>query len=194
MLREQGLADAARADDADQPVAIDQPGQRLQLAGAPEQGGELGGQMGAQRCGDGGGAVAAGRRRRRRSARRRSRGGRRGRFERRDKAIAASGDGRDHVAADHLSQRADLRGEVVLLHHEARPDEVHQRVLADQLAGPLGQRQQQVERAATERSRRAVHEQAALVGLQFETAEAQRRSSPRRAHGGASNSWLRGSA
>ena len=51
-------------------------------------------------------------------------------------------------------------------------------MLADQLAGPLGQRQQQVERAAAERRGLAVHQQAAFVGLQLETAEAQRRSSP----------------
>jgi len=71
---------------------------------------------------------------------------------------------------------------------------LHQRVLADQLAGALGQREQQVERAAAERGGRAVDEQAALVGLQFETAEAQRRSSPGGAHGAASNPWLRASA
>ena len=50
VLREQGLADAAGADDADQSVPVDQRAERVELVGAPEQRGQLGGQVGAQRA------------------------------------------------------------------------------------------------------------------------------------------------
>ena len=170
VLRQQGLADAARADDADEAVAVEQRGQRIQFVGAPEQGGQLGRQVGAQPRRTRRQTILGGRR-----GRCRRRGGR---LDRRHEAIAAPRNGGDQVVAQDLAQGADLRGQVVLLHHEPRPDKVHQHVLADQLAGPLGQRLQQVERAPPERRRRPVHEQATLVGLQFETAEAQGRRSP----------------
>jgi hypothetical protein len=72
------------------------------------------------------------------------------------------------------------RREVVLLHHEPGPDEVHQGVLADQLAAPLHQGEQQVEGAAAERRRHAVDEEALLLRLQLEAAEAQAAPNGRR--------------
>jgi hypothetical protein len=67
-----------------------------------------------------------------------------------------------------------LRGEIVLLHDETGPDEVHQRALADEAAGPLRQCQQHVERARTDGDRLAVDEQTTLDRLQLEAAEAKR--------------------
>ena len=134
------------------------------------------GQVGAQRRRFGrrrGGRVARGGRIV--DARRRGRGrlhhGRRGhRVEPRREAIAATGDRGDQLAAQHLAQRADLRGEVVLDDDQPGPDAVHQVVLGEQLAGRLGQRQQQVERAGAEFRRHAVHQQPTLARLQLELA------------------------
>ena len=62
MLRQQGLADPSRADDADEAVALEQRSQRIQLVGASEQGGQLGRQIGAHPRGTRCGAIVGGRR------------------------------------------------------------------------------------------------------------------------------------
>ena len=171
VLREQRLAETAGADHADQTMPLDQRSQRAQVVVAAVQRRQLDRQVGALR-----------RHLRRRALSRASRQDDdvgRGRvvvrLQRCDEAIAAPRHRRDQVAAEHLAQGADLRREVVLLHHEPGPDDVHQGVLADQLAGPLGQRQQQVEGAAADDCRHAVDEQAPLARLQLEAAEAHRR-------------------
>jgi hypothetical protein len=61
MLRQQGLADAAGADEADQPVSVEQRDQRLQLVVAAEQGRQLDRQVRAQRRGARPGPVGRGR-------------------------------------------------------------------------------------------------------------------------------------
>jgi hypothetical protein len=181
VLREQRLADAARAHDADQPVPVDQHAERGHVVGAAEQRGQLRRQVGAQRRMGrrGGGRLGL----RERAGQRHH--GRRVGLHARGEAVAPSGNGGDDVAAQHLAQRADLRGDVVFLHDEAGPHTFHQHVLADQRPGALGQRQQQVERTRTQRRRHAVHQQPALVDMQFEAAESKR--GWRRGHGAASN-------
>lgn len=61
--------------------------------------------------------------------------------------------------------------EVVLLDDHARPDEVEQLGLGDHTLAPLGQREQQVERARAERGRRAVDQQLPLRRPDLEVAE-----------------------
>ena len=95
-------------------------------------------------------------------------------FDARREAVAAAGHGADQIATEHLAQGVHLHRDVALLDHEARPDTIEQLVLADQLAGPLGQDHQQVEGPCAERRRPAIDQQPSLDALQLEAAEAQR--------------------
>jgi len=78
--------------------------------------------------------------------------------------------GRNHLPAQQLAQGADLRGQVVLFHHQARPDTVEQLVLGEQRAGLFDEHPQQVEGSGAQDCRFAVHQQAALYRLQLEAA------------------------
>ena len=174
VLREQRLADAAGADDADQAVAVDQRAERVQLAGAPQQRGQFGRQVGP--CSGRLAAPAASRAR---------------------SALSWS------VPPPRRAPRTDSRGpewcaitsppttlrsaltwaaRLLLLHHQPRPHQIDQRAFADQPARPLGQREQQVEGACAKRGRLAANQQAPLVDLQFEPAEAQCRGGRWRGH------------
>ena len=103
--------------------------------------------------------------------------------ERRGELVAPPGHGGDHVRTEQLAQAADLRGDVVLLHHDPGPDQVEQFLLGDQPFAPLGQRQQQVEGACTHGGGLALHAHEPLGRAYLKTAEAQRVGSGRR-HGG----------
>jgi hypothetical protein len=127
MLREQRFANAARAHDADEAVTVHQRAERIEFIRAPEQGGQFYGQVRAQRC--------RGRQRPTLTAL-----GPNG-LGARDEAVAAPRNGRDHGLAHHPAKRTHLCSEVVLLHHEVGPHDVHQRALADEAAGTLGQSQ-----------------------------------------------------
>jgi hypothetical protein len=167
VLREQRLAHAAAAHEADEPVAPDEFGDRRQFAGSADQRVQFDRQVGPQPW----------RRVGRRCRRGWSAAGRRamhGRIDARDEPIAAPRNGGDHVTADHLAQRAHLRGEVVLVDDDVGPHQVHQIALRDQPVRARGERRQHVEGARTERGRHAVDQQPSLARLQFETTEAQR--------------------
>ena len=166
--RHGGLAHAAGADDADQPVLVDQIVQSHEIVAAANEVRQRGRQVRLQLGG------RPGRHHRRRGSRGRGMGklpGRRtGALDLRRKPVAASGDGGDDVAAQHLAQAADLRGQVAFFHHHARPDLVDQLVLVQQLARLLDQGQQQVEGARADGGGLAVDEQTPLQRLQLEAA------------------------
>ena len=105
--------------------------------------------------------------------------GRRGRrsgcrLARRRQAVAVAGQRGDRARAEQLAQVADLRGDVVLFHDQARPDQVEQLLLGDEPLVALGQHEQQVEGAAAESHRLAAHAQHPLGRVQLEMVEAQR--------------------
>lgn len=76
-----------------------------------------------------------------------------------DNPVAAAGNRRDRPRPERPAQGADLHLKVVLLDHQAGPDEIEQFVLADD--------------AVAECCRRAVERQQALPGTQFTAAEAE---------------------
>jgi hypothetical protein len=85
--------------------------------------------------------------------------------------VAAAGQGGNGLGAQELPQRRDLHLEVVLLDHDARPDERQQLVLAHDARAVLDQCDQQVERARPERRRRAIHQHAPLGRTHLDGAE-----------------------
>ena len=88
-------------------------------------------------------------------------------------AIAPAGNGGDRLRPEQLAQGGDLHLQVVLFDDEARPREVEQLLLGDQLAGAFGERHEHVERACADRDRSAADNEAALHGLQHEGIEAE---------------------
>src|SRR5215831_14224034 len=87
------------------------------------------------------------------------------------------------MRTEQLAQAADLRRDVVLLDHNAGPDEIEQLVLRDQPITTLCQREQQVEGACAQRDIRAINSQQALGRTDLEVAEPQRFVAGGRGHG-----------
>ena len=124
-------------------------------------------------------ARAAARRRKARSPLRRSGSGAtacggaglRRAFDRQLEPVATSRNRRQRARPQQLAQRRDLHLQVVLLDHQARPDERQQLVLRYQPARTRDQHHQQIERPRAQRHRLAVREQAPLGRLQREAAE-----------------------
>jgi hypothetical protein len=83
-------------------------------------------------------------------------------IERRDKPVAASGDGRNGVPPEQLAQAAHLHLQVALLDHEPRPDGIEQLRLVDDALPPLDQCEQQIERSCAQCRRSPVHQQLPL--------------------------------
>ena len=90
---------------------------------------------------------------------------------------------------EDLAQRRDLHLQVVLLDDESRPHRREQFVLGDERAGAVDERDEQIERARTERDGRAVSEQEALAGTQLEPAETAARKRLGRGGGVAHVGW-----
>lgn len=162
MLGQQRLADAAGADERDQAVARHQLGQGGQLLVTSEQRRELAWQMGLRpAC-------------RHRCGRRRLRGtvatacGQRSR-----ETVAPARNGGDDVRAEQPTQRADLGRDIVLFHHQARPDEVKQLLLGDEVVAAPRQHDQHVKSPAAQRHGLAVDAQQTLIRVELEVVEAQ---------------------
>ena len=154
-LGEARLADTSRTRDADEAKLADKRGERHEIAVAADQRRQNRRQVRLQRRGDN-------------VRRRRLCGGRR-RIDVRDEAIAKPRHGLDRVRAEQFAQCRDLLLDVVLFYHHVRPHDVHQLLLADESAVPLGEKAQQVECAGAESGGIAVDQQAPLARLQFET-------------------------
>ncbi|HZT54731.1 MAG TPA: hypothetical protein VFA35_00785, partial [Burkholderiaceae bacterium] len=88
-------------------------------------------------------------------------------------AIAPPGNGGDRLRPEQLAQGGDLHLQVVFLDDEARPRQIEELLLGDQLAGAFGERHEHVERACADRDRSAADNEAALHGLQHEGIEAE---------------------
>jgi len=97
-----------------------------------------------------------------------------------DKAISLSGACLDKPAAvptitKHLPEGSDLEPEILLNDVSIRPDLRQQLILADPLARPLKQRDEDIKGAASDAERLASLEQKALAGQQSEPAEGEHR-------------------
>ncbi|HET9976825.1 MAG TPA: hypothetical protein VFQ20_05270 [Burkholderiaceae bacterium] len=130
-------------------------------------------------------AAAAHDRRRLRSARapplqgsRRCGAGRRHGFDG-NEPVAAPRHGRYRLRTQVLAQRADLRCDVVLFDHHAGPHGVQEFLLRHHAVASLGQGQQQVEGARTERGRHAIDAQHPFVRADLDAAEAERATAAR---------------
>src|SRR5258708_13540898 len=96
-----------------------------------------------------------------------------------DEPIAPTGHGRDVAVAllavaQRASQGGDLHLEIAFLDEDVGPDPGHQLALADQVAGPLDQRHQNVERPAAETKRPVPLQEETLVWENVEGAERHR--------------------
>ncbi len=146
------LSDAAGAHDGEAAMLGKQRRELGDLVGPADQARHGRGQVVAGR-GEGG-------RRRRRAVGERHDGS--------DEAVAAAGDV-DEVAvaamaiAEHAAQRGDLDLQIAFLDDDVRPDALHQLVLGHELAMPLDQGDQDLERTAAEPERGVAFEQQSLL-------------------------------
>ena len=144
-LRQARLAHPAGAGDGDDGVAMEQFLDREQVGVPAEERRVVSRQVGPQAAGLG-----------RRAAARPTdadTSGRRGAERRQGEPVAAAGDGRDRVRAEHLAQRRDLHLQVVFLDHQPGPDAIEEFALGQQALAAVDQREQQIEGPRAERDR-----------------------------------------
>ena len=170
-------------------------GDDMEALEAGQVGDEVGGQSGGEvallgraadvlegQHDDHGPAAERGRRRRRR----RGEGGRAGSGAHLGgEAVAATRDGGDEprrIRAERPAQGRNLHLQVVLLDDGARPDSVQQRILGDQFAPRLDQREQHVEGAAPERDGLPVDQKSPRLRQQAPPPERVPVASCRRSH------------
>ena len=157
------LADFPRANDADQAAFGEAPGDHRDVGLTSDHGLQQDRQ------------VAAGRTRRGSARLWWIRSG----FDPGDEAVAAAGNGQDEarlrfIVAKRAAQRRNLGAQVAVIDMPSRPDGAGQCIAVECLAGPLGKRDEQIERPLPDRNPTFAIEENLAAGYQREAAEPDR--------------------